>query len=89
MYDPDAFPVKIDTEVELMFLDRATMRGRFFVSRGQRVADVLNDARTFLPFADISGAVRLINKSTIVQVKPTQQDNGGREKGRPVGWTPI
>ena len=65
----------------MTFLDRVTMRGRFFVARGQRVADILNDARNFLPFADISGAVRLVNKSTIIQVKPTQQDDGGREKG--------
>jgi hypothetical protein len=81
LFDPDVYPCKIDTEVELTFLDRVTMRGRFFVSRGQRVADVLNDARSFLPFADISGAVRLVNKSTIIQVKPAQQDDGGREKG--------
>jgi hypothetical protein len=81
MFDIDEFPPKIGSEVELTFLDRGTMRGRFFVSRGQRVADVLNDARSFLPFADISGAVRLINKNTIVHVKPTQQDDGGREKG--------
>jgi hypothetical protein len=81
MFDADAFPVKVDTEVELTFLDRATMRGRFFVARGQRVADVLNDARSFLPFADIGGAVRLVNKSTIVHVKPSRQDDGGREKG--------
>ncbi len=81
MFDPDSFPCKIDTEVELTFVDRATMRGRFFVSRGQRVADVLNDSRTFLPFADISGAVRLVNKSAIIDVKPARQDDGGREKG--------
>ena len=84
MFDPDTFPCKVDTEVELTFLDRTTMRGRFFVSRGQRVADVVNDTRSFLPFADISGAVRLVNKSAIVQVKPMRQDDGGREKG--VTW---
>jgi hypothetical protein len=84
MFDPDAFPIKVDTEVELILLDRATMRGRFFVSCGQRVADVLNDSRSFLPFVDISGAVRLVNKSAIVQVKPARQDDGGREKG--VTW---
>jgi hypothetical protein len=84
MFDADAFPIKVDTEVELTLLDRATMRGRFFVARGQRVADILNDSRTFLPFADISGAVRLVNKSAIVQVKPTRQNDGGREKGS--GW---
>ena len=53
MFDPDTYPCKIDTEVEL----------------------------TFLPFADISGAVRLVNKSAIVHVKPSRQDDGGRQKG--------
>jgi hypothetical protein len=89
MFDPDTFPCKIDTEVELTFLDRATMRGRFFVARGQRVADVLNDTRSFLPFADISGAVRLVNKSAIVDVKPARQDDGGREKGGSATWTNL
>jgi hypothetical protein len=89
MFDPDTFPCRVDTEVELTFLDGATMRGRFFVARGQRVADVLNDTRSFLPFADISGAVRLVNKSAVVHVKPSRQDDGGREKGAPVGWTDL
>ena len=81
MFDPDNYPCKVDTEVELTFLDRTTMRGRFFVARGQRVADVLNDTRSFLPFGDIGGVVRLVNKRAIVQVKPARQDDGGREKG--------
>jgi hypothetical protein len=36
MFDPDTFPCKVDTEVELTFLDDATMRGRSFVARATR-----------------------------------------------------
>lgn len=81
MYDRDEFPSKDSAEVELTFTDRTKMRGWFFVSRAQRVSDVLNDTRCFVPFADISGAVRLVNKTTIIDVKPSHQQDGGRQKG--------
>jgi hypothetical protein len=57
------------------------MRGWFFASRTQRVSDVLNDQRTFVPFADLGGAVRLVNKNNVIEVKPSHQEDGGRQKG--------
>ena len=81
MYDLDEFSTKISTEVELTFADRTKMRGWFFAARTQRVSDVLNDPRIFVPFADISGAVRLVNKNNVVDVRPSHQEDGGRQKG--------
>jgi hypothetical protein len=81
MYDIDDFSTKVSTEVELTFLDRTKMRGWFFAARTQRVSDVLNDQRTFVPFTDISGAVRLVNKNNVVDVRPSHQEDGGRQKG--------
>jgi hypothetical protein len=47
------------------------MKGYFFLAKGQRPLDMLNDSRKFIPFEDVSGSVRLVNKETIVSVKPT------------------
>lgn len=80
MYDYDV-PEKLGAEVELTFADRSKRRGRFFIGRTQRVSDVLNDSRSFVPFADDDGTVCLINKSTLVEVKPSQQEQGGRQIG--------
>jgi hypothetical protein len=81
MYDLDEFGTKVTTEIELTFVDRSKMRGWFFASRTQRVSDVLNDPRIFVPFVDVNGAVRLVNKSTVVEVRPAHQEDGGRQKG--------
>jgi hypothetical protein len=80
MYDYEV-PEKLGAEVELTFVDRTKRRGRFFVARTQRVSDVLNDTRSFVPFADDDGTVCLINKTTLLEVKPSHQEQGGRQIG--------
>ena len=80
MYDLDEFSTQISTEVEITFVDRTKMRGWFFASRTQRVSDLLNDPRVFVPFEDISGAVRLVNKNNVIEVRPSHQEDGGRQK---------
>lgn len=86
MYDYDV-PEKLGAEVELTFVDRTKKRGRFFVARTQRVSDVLNDSRNFVPFADDDGTVCLINKTTLVEVKPSHQEQGGRQAGISAIWS--
>ncbi len=66
-------PQKDKTEVEVTFINGAKMRGYFYVAHGQRVADMLNDSRVFIPFQDIGHAIRLLSKANIIDVKPTQQ----------------
>ncbi|HLT01986.1 MAG TPA: hypothetical protein VK001_07395 [Geminicoccaceae bacterium] len=80
MYDYDV-PEKLGTEVELTFVDKTKLRGRFFVARTQRVSDVLNDTRSFVPFAHEDGTVCLINKTCLIEVKPKHQEQGGRQAG--------
>ena len=58
-------------EVELLLTTGSGMKGFFFLAKGQRSLDMLNDSRKFIPFEDISGSVRLVNKETIVSVKPS------------------
>ncbi len=63
--------VKDKKEVELLLSTGNGMKGFFFLAKGQRPLDMLNDSRKFVPFEDVSGAVRLVNKDSIVSVKPT------------------
>lgn len=63
--------VKDRKEVELILSTGTGMKGFFFLAKGQRALDMLNDSRRFIPFEDVSGAVRLVNKEMIISVKPT------------------
>ncbi|MDH5437075.1 MAG: hypothetical protein OEX83_09975 [Gammaproteobacteria bacterium] len=74
----DSSQVKNKTEVEITFLNGSSMRGNFFSAVTQRVVDLLNDTREFIPFEDIGGNIRLIRKANIRDVQPSEQDNGGR-----------
>ncbi len=61
---------KDKTQVVVTFGDGSGMRGFFYLADGQRVADLLGDGRRFVPFLDIGGGVRLLDKVLIVEVKP-------------------
>lgn len=63
--------MKDKKEVELLLSTGNGMKGYFFLAKGQRPLDMLNDSRKFIPFEDISGSVRLVNKDCIISVKPT------------------
>ncbi len=63
--------IKDKKEVELLLSHGTGMKGFFFLAKGQRALDMLNDSRKFVPFEDVGGAVRLVNKECIVSVKPT------------------
>ncbi len=63
--------MKDKKEVELLLSTGNGMKGFFFLAKGQRPLDMMNDSRKFIPFEDIGGAVRLVNKECIVSVKPT------------------
>ncbi len=63
--------VKDKQEVELLLSTGNGMKGYFFLAKGQRPLDMLNDSRKFIPFEDIAGAVRLVNKENVISVKPS------------------
>ena len=49
------------------------MLGSVFVSQQQRLPDLLNDDRPFLPFETSEGLIKIIRKSTIRSVTPSNQ----------------
>ena len=76
MADTSVRQQKDKTEVEIIFINGSKIRGYFYVTKNQRVADVLNDNRAFIPFADANNEIHLISKTKIVDVEPTQKKKG-------------
>ena len=59
------------TEVHVTLLNGSSMRGYFYVLEGQKFADLVSDERPLMPFLDVGGAVRLLRRSSVVDVRPT------------------
>lgn len=57
-------------QIEVILSDASGMRGAFFVRPGERIIDVLNDSRKFVPFEDSNGSVHILSKDNIVRVRP-------------------
>ena len=61
---------KVAIEVDLILANGTGLRGTVFLGADQRISDLLNDGRAFLPFQDLGQTVRLIAKQAIFEVKP-------------------
>jgi len=65
------FKKKLLVELEL---DSGTiMNGYLFVGQTQRLSDLMNDDRTFLPFEDMDGAITIFTKAMARRVKPVEK----------------
>jgi hypothetical protein len=64
---------KIKAEVEMMTHDGVMLKGKFFTVPSQRVLDVLNDERAFLPFETEDGDIYIINKQFVARIQPIGQ----------------
>jgi DnaJ-domain-containing protein 1 len=73
MYDSDSKLQKIKLAVEMEIEGAQRMLGSVFVSHQQRLPDLLNDDRAFLPFETSEGLIKIIRKSTIRCVTPMNQ----------------
>ncbi len=75
--------------VQLLLSTGTSLNVKLFVGEMQRVNDLLNDGRKFIPFEDVSGQLRLVNKDKIVTVVPLDEEHksppegGGAEKAPP------
>ena len=70
-------------EVELLLTGGTTFRANLFVHDMERVTDLLNDPRKFIPFEDVTGQIRLVNKESILTVIPADPENAGRRQDLP------
>lgn len=73
MFASDQLKQKVKTEVELVLDDGTVMKGSFFLNPQQRILDILNDERAFLPFEDGEGVIIVMLKTSIRRIKPAEQ----------------
>ena len=64
---------KLKHEVKLRLYDGTEVQISLFLSPQQRLVDMLNDTRIFLPAEGNDGDVVMLNKSLIAHVIPTDQ----------------
>ena len=65
---------KLMAEVEITLTDGSVLRGNFFLNPQERIVDMLNDDRRFLPFSDHSGVVTVVSKAAINSIRPVMQN---------------
>lgn len=64
---------KIEVEAVIVLADGTTMNGCFFTAQGQRLTDLLNDQRAYLPFLMEDGEITFLSKTTIARITPAVQ----------------
>ena len=73
MFGSELLKQKVKNKVELVLDDGTVMKGCLFLSPQQRILDILNDERAFLPFEDGEGTLIVILKTSIRRIKPDEQ----------------
>jgi len=69
--DKMVFKKKLLVELEL---DTGTiMNGYLFLGQTQRLSDLMNDERTYLPFEDMDGGITIFTKGMARRVKPIEK----------------
>ena len=74
MYDAGPVTQKSRTEVEIALTDGTVWTGAVFLRGDQRVLDIVNDDRRFVPFATTNGPIRVINKQVIAHITEIGHD---------------
>ncbi|WP_419904381.1 hypothetical protein [Kiloniella sp.] len=80
MNEPAHVISKLEKEVEIVLNTGEKLSGIFYAKQYERVSDLLNDARTFLPFKDTNDVMRIIAKETIFQVIPREHNEPQSEQ---------
>ncbi len=74
MYDSDEKVTKCKIEVEVELDSGARLLGFLFVKQMQRLSDLLNDGRQFLPLQTSDGRIVHLRKATIARVVQLEQE---------------
>ena len=73
MYESEHKVRKTKLEVEVELTDGARLLGSLFINQMQRLSDLLNDPREFLPVQTPEGLIVHLRKSTIARVTQLDQ----------------
>jgi hypothetical protein len=72
---------KVSRLVRVRLMDGTDVKGRIFLRQGDRVVDLLNDLRTFIPFEDEDTSIIVLNKAAIAGIfDDLDQRTGVRER---------
>lgn len=69
----DKFVFKKKLLVELELDSGAMLNGYLFLGQTQRLSDLMNDDRTFLPFEALDGSITIFTKGMARRVKPVEK----------------
>tara|TARA_R110000787_G_scaffold32371_10_gene85662 strand:+ start:1268 stop:1477 length:210 start_codon:yes stop_codon:yes gene_type:complete len=61
---------KVREYAQVKMTDGSVLTGYVFVDATARIQDVLNSSTEFIPFVDENEVILLLNKASIVQVRP-------------------
>lgn len=61
---------KVREYAQIKLVDGAVLTGHVFVEATSRIQDVLNGTTQFIPFVDENDAILLLNKASIMHLKP-------------------
>lgn len=73
MYSSSVVKQKMLAEVEVTLSGGSVLKGNFFLNPQERIIDMLNDDRHFLPFADSDGVITVVAKAAITSIRPAEQ----------------
>ena len=74
MFKSGEFESRGKLEVDLALMDGTILRGSLFATQRQRLVDVMNDPRTYIPIQLEDGTLKVVNKAAISTITPLQQD---------------
>lgn len=70
----DVIRPKSKVEILLRREDGTTLQGHVYVGGQERILDLVNDRKPFLPFETRDGKMLLINKRSIAVIEPFDQE---------------
>lgn len=83
MYESDQRLSKLHIDVHVQLDDGSDFLGSLALSQGQRVSDLMNDERQFIPIHLPGGSVVILRKTVIAKVAPLDQEVDQTEANDP------
>ncbi|MEJ2025924.1 MAG: hypothetical protein P8X52_00205 [Limibacillus sp.] len=72
---------RVSRLVRVKLTDGSEVKGRIFLRQGDRVLDLLNDERMFIPFENDETSISVLNKTAIMGIfDDLNQSTGVREQ---------
>lgn len=81
-YETDKHVDKDQRLVRVRMIDGTEVKGRIFTVQGDRVVDLMNDSRQFIPFENDETSIIVLNKAAIMGVYDDLDQTSGLRRER-------